>query len=341
MQPDDRLATRVGALALLVLAAAIGFFVFVYGQLEWGAHLRVRVYFHQIASLHEGAPVIIGGRTIGAVEAIGLAPADPSSPLHGDEGVVVTLALRSSEAAHVSRGGAVFLASRGAFSDRYIELGPALTPAAPLADGDQILGADPPSLDRVLQRTWDNLQSASRFMDGIRPELTALRSELATLSATLHGLPTPPPSLTADVLALAAEAERTRDVSLGGDAGIAHLRANLDLARTTLAELRTTLADLDGRAQLLRAGLATLQTRLGTQGLEALDHVQLAIEKARASIAKIEPMVAAAKELADRLEAGEGTVGKLMHDPEFPEDAKDLGRILKRAPWKIIGHPDN
>jgi hypothetical protein len=29
----------------------------------------------------------------------------------------------------------------------------------------------------------------------------------------------------------------------------------------------------------------------------------------------------------------------LMRDPEFPEDAKDLGKILKRQFWKILERP--
>jgi hypothetical protein len=28
-----------------------------------------------------------------------------------------------------------------------------------------------------------------------------------------------------------------------------------------------------------------------------------------------------------------------MQDPEFPEGAKDLGKIMKRQPWKIIARP--
>jgi hypothetical protein len=32
---------------------------------------------------------------------------------------------------------------------------------------------------------------------------------------------------------------------------------------------------------------------------------------------------------------------KLSRDPEFPEDAKALGKMLKRSPWRIIGHPDD
>ena len=232
----------------------------------------------------------------------------------------------------------MFLASKGAFSDRYLEIGPAPAPGAPLADGDQIRGTDPPSLDRVLQRTWDNLEATSKFFVAIRPELTALRHELDALSATLHGMPSVAPAR-ADIVALVGEAQRTRDVALGGDAGIARVQATIALARTTLGELRATLAELDARAQLLRAGVAAVQVRLGTQGQRVLDHAQDAIARAQAALDKIDPLLASATDLADRFARGEGTIGKLMHDPEFPEDAKDLGRILKRQPWKIIGHP--
>lgn len=335
---DDRLATRVGAIALLVLGAAVGFFVFVYGRIEWTDHVRVRVYFHQIANLHEGAPITIAGHPIGAVEAIARSPEGAATPLHGDEGVEVTVALDARAAATVLRGGDVFLASKGAFSERYLEIGPSAPRGAVLAEGDQILGSDPPSLDRVLQNMWDNLQIAARFTDAIRPELTALRGELSTLSGTLGALPAPVP-IRADLAALLLEAARTRDVALGGDAGLARIQATLALARATLAELRVTLAELDARAQALRAGVTTVQARLGTQGVVALAHIEDAIARTRAAMAKIDPMLATAQDLADRLARGEGTIGKLAHDPEFPEDAKDLGKIMKRRPWRIIAHP--
>ena len=345
---DDRLATRVGAVALFVLAGAIAFFVFVYGRIEWGDHVRVRVYFHQVAGLHEGAPIVVGGRSVGAVESIALVPAGAEPLLGDEEGVAVTVSLAARAAGQVPRGGDVFLASRGPFSERYLEIGPAPPPrpgaelSKPIAEGDKIRGTDPPSLDRVLQRTWDNLQMMSRFLDDVRPELTELRAQLATLTATLNGMPAPAPlrdELLTDVGALVAEARRGYTTGLGGDAGLARMRATIALARTTLAEVRATVADLDARAQALRAGVATLQTRAGAGADAVLDHVQVAIDRARAAIAKIDPLLAAATDLADRFERGEGTIGKIMHDPEFPEDAKELGKILKRQPWKIIGHP--
>ena len=32
-------------------------------------------------------------------------------------------------------------------------------------------------------------------------------------------------------------------------------------------------------------------------------------------------------------------LGRLMKDPEFPEDAKALGKLLKANAWRILGHP--
>jgi len=30
---------------------------------------------------------------------------------------------------------------------------------------------------------------------------------------------------------------------------------------------------------------------------------------------------------------------KLANDPEFPEDARELGKVLKRHPWRVLEHP--
>ena len=61
----ERLVTRVGLWSLAVLVVVIAFFVFVFGRIDWGARVRVRVFFHQVASLHEGAPFVVAGRAIG------------------------------------------------------------------------------------------------------------------------------------------------------------------------------------------------------------------------------------------------------------------------------------
>ena len=42
---DPKLATRVGAVVILLVAAAIAFFVFVAGKLEIGERVRVHAFF--------------------------------------------------------------------------------------------------------------------------------------------------------------------------------------------------------------------------------------------------------------------------------------------------------
>ena len=344
---DERLVRRVGAVSLALIGLAIAFFVFIYDRIEWGPHVRVHVYFHHVGSLHEGAAFIVGGRQIGTIETIALSPRGATGPLGGDEGVVATVAIDGRDAAHLDRGGDVFVASRGALSERYLELGPAPEPGTPLREGDQLLGRDPPSLDRVLQRTWDNLTTLGGFTDEIKPELDALRTQIDELrghfdtTATNLALPQVDKlgPLISDASQISDEIRHIREVGLGGELGMVRIAALMTHARAIVAESRASLDKLDASATALRANIESLRARLGTKGNEAIAAVELAIDRIQADIAKVDPLLAQIDALNDRIAKGEGTLLKLMRDPEFPEDAKELGKILKRQPWKIINRP--
>lgn len=334
---DIHLARRVGAVTMGVLALAIIFFVFIFDRIEWGRHMRIRVYFHTTGGMVEGAPFVVAGREVGKVESIALSPKGADTPLHGDEGVEVKVAIDLADARHLVHGD-VFVASRGPLSARYLELGPPADGAqVPLHAQDQLLGSDPPTLDRVLQRTWDNLQTMGAFVDDVRPQVAALRVELDKLQATLHEL-APDVHLRDDVDALIAEATRTYD-ALGDRPGLDRIGALVDHTRTTIAQARLTIAALRTRADALGTGIDGLRARLGDKGSQAVASVELAIDRVKAAIDKLDPLLAQVDALQQRIERGEGSLLKLMHDPEFPEDAKELGKILKRHPWKIMDHP--
>ncbi|HEY1546268.1 MAG TPA: MlaD family protein [Kofleriaceae bacterium] len=341
---DDQLATRVGLWALGVLVVVIAFFVFVFGRIDWGARTRVHVYFHHVGALHEGAPFVVAGRTVGKVEAIALAP--KAAPLGGDDGVAVTVAIDARDAAGLDPAGDIFIASKGTLSDRYLELGP--NSDGKIADqlglhADQpLVGRDPPELDRALQRTWDNLQDFGAFVADIKPELDALTVQVAILRA--HFDPTAPSALpnVVDVaplfveLAGLGESVRTlRETGLGGDAGIAHASEVIARAATVATSARAMLAKLDATAQLLQANLAAI----GTRGQGAGAKLDLAIDRIREDIAKLDPLLATIAAIQQSIDRGEGSLMKLANDPEFPEDAKALGKVLKRHPWRVIAHP--
>jgi len=341
---DEELVRRVGLVALAVLVAVIAFFVFVFGRVDWGARTRVHVYFHHVGPLHEGAPFVVAGRAVGKVEAIALAP--KAAPLGGDDGVAVTVAIDASDASGLDPAGDVFIASKGMLSDRYLELGPnsdgKATDARGLDDDQALVGRDPPQLDRALQRTWDNLQDLGGFVADIKPELDALTAQVAILRAHFDpGAPSAVPNVV-DVaplfveLAGLGESVRTlRETGLGGDAGIAHIGEVLARAATVATTARAMLAKLDAAAQALQANLAAIGRR--GQGIGA--KLDLAIDRVREDIAKLDPLLATVAAIQQSLDRGEGTMMKLANDPEFPEDAKALGKVLKRHPWRVIAHP--
>jgi ABC-type transporter Mla subunit MlaD len=350
---DERLTRRVGAVVLVLLAFAIAFAIFIAPRIEWGRHVRVRVYFHHTGGLREGAPVIVAGRSVGRIEAIGLAPHGAPGPLGGEEGVVVSAAISARVASRLPKDGDFFIASRGALSERYLEIGPpraspgaaeaaAATAPRTLADGDELRGQDPPTLDRVLERTWNNLTVARDFGRAIRPELDALRRELARLGEALEGLADDVAGaggLLADVAALRSEARALREVGLGGDRGLAQADAVLAGARSMIAGARGALDAIDPAAGAASAGGRALRDRLARRGPSLLARAELAIARTRAAIDQLDPLLAKLAELRARIARGEGSLGRLARDPEFPEDAKELGKILKRQPWKVIDRP--
>ena len=334
---DERLTRNVGAAVLLVVAAAIAFVVFVYDQIEWRERVRIDVLFQQTGGLREGAPLVVAGREIGEIESIAL---------NGKDGVRVSVAILKSEAAQVTRGGDVFVASRGAFGARYLEIAPApaeLDGGPTFAEDTQPLrGREPPTIDRVVQRTWDNLTTAREFADAVRPEMTELRARLRELQTTLGELSpniVGVASLTVEVGGLMDEARALRDVGLGGDAGRAKITSVIGESRATLARARVVFDDLGAKVRALRASSSALRARLGEKGPAALAALELAIERIRAAIDKVDPLLAKVEDIRSRIARGEGSLGKLANDPEFPEDAKALGKIMKRQPWRVIQRP--
>jgi hypothetical protein len=141
-----------------------------------------------------------------------------------------------------------------------------------------------------------------------------------------------------DIAALVDESRRTY-AALGGEAGIAAMRAMLDHADDTVGQARATIAKLRASAQAFGDGLRVVRERVGARGADALAKLELAAARIRAAADRIDPLLAQVELLQQQIARGDGSLLKLMHDPEFPEDAKELGKIMKRQPWKIMARP--
>jgi ABC-type transporter Mla subunit MlaD len=132
-------------------------------------------------------------------------------------------------------------------------------------------------------------------------------------------------------------ARQTYETSLGGEPGLARFRAMVADARAATAEIRAALEALGPEAAVVTANLARVRDHLA--GSDPIVRAEQVIATIRGVLDKLEPLLAKVDELGERIANGEGSIGRLMQDPEFPEDAKDLGKIMKRQPWKIIARP--
>jgi len=345
---DDRTARRLGAVMIALVGAAAAAVVLVdCARLRPG--IEVTAYFGHIGHIAEGADVQIAGRVVGSVAAVQLVPAsaarDPAHPLHPDGGVAVHLRIQKRYAGWASIDSELFITSKGVLGEPYIAIGPppggapAATASRPLRDGDRLRGTDPARMELVVVRGFQNMTAFRALLSELAPHARELRAALARLGETLGEIEPEPGAyaeLGAALTRLDGELDRMTAgweaaglevadlVALVEDAGAFLDRARAELARTGQA-LDRLAGDLRRLGRRVPPGLAA---RLGE-----------AIDRARAAIGKVERVVASAQELAARVRRGHGTIGALLNDPEFIDDAKQLGKVLKRQPWRVIGHP--
>jgi len=336
--PEERLAQRVGGLALVALAAASAGFVFL-DRVTLGSPTRLRVVFHHVAGLREHAALVVAGQPVGRIEAITPVPHGAPGVLAGEVGVAVTIAVDRASTWKVPAGSAIFVASRGPLSDRYLEVAPpAGDPGPAIHDGQELRGVDPPSLDNVLERAWTNMTTYKLFVEAVRPDFEALVAQIAELRRQLAAVADPHAAdLVPEIRALTAAARHTYETSLGGAPGVDRFRALIDDARATIALIRAAIDALAPHATAVVGDVQRLRGQLASSDPAArAEHTLAAI---RAALDKIDPLLATLAELGQRIANGEGSMGRLMSDPEFSDDAKDLGKIMKRHPWRIIARP--
>ncbi len=342
---EERTKLRIGATVSLLLVASVVFVLQVDFR-DLGPTVRVSVYMEHPGPLRPQADIQLAGRKIGVVQSIRLVTSNEarkdSHLLHPGGGVVLEVLVRKKYLPWVRKNSQLFVNSKGLIGEAYLEVSP---PSAEeemldaIAQGDQLRGIDPARMEHIIVTSFLNARRFGKLLEDLKPSMDMLKAESKVLSETLAGLETQPNTY--------------KD-----------LRAHVASARQSFGEVRVTLsseglpslATLERKSKrlmaLARRELAAISTELDLLKLR-IDHVQarlppdltakyrVAIAEAKTNLATAEAIVAKLNDLAARVAAGQGTIGALMNDPEFSDDAKKLGRYLKRHPWKIIKRPPN
>jgi phospholipid/cholesterol/gamma-HCH transport system substrate-binding protein len=342
---DERLQRRVGAIALILLVAAVVLFL----RFE-GEHLRPGIVIHveleRLGAMVEGGPVVLAGREIGQVDRIRLLPRRDAAPYAQDPTaerarIVLDVWIDRRWAAHVRERSELFQNQPSILSSAYLEVGPPRDggdAGPPLKHGAVIRGVDPPRLDHIAQRSYENLKQVIELVRNGLPESRLLGHELDQLSQNLDALAAP-----GEVEAMT---EAHRRLWREGVAAIAFVDqtgvtgADLDRVggRTDaiLARESARFAELRVKIDRLSALLEEVAPRLDPARYAKFSEV---LGRAEAIALAGEALLGRSQELALMLERGEGTIGAFMKDTELFDELKAMTKILKERPWETVGHP--
>jgi phospholipid/cholesterol/gamma-HCH transport system substrate-binding protein len=302
--------------------------------------------FERIGTLRPGAKVKMGGRAVGEIIAIRLAPKasflQKKATADGPEEPRLTLDLwlRLTYRKNIHRNSEFFINQVGVLGEQYLEIGPPRGEPGPVvANGEHVRGADPPRMDRMLRQGYDVLQATTTLMRELKPlgrELSSAADHLREI-ARQAGIDPERTRVIAD--RVAATIEDSRTIYLAYEQGT-HSGADLKAIRADFGRLGDRVGDdlkligreLDRIMDRLEAAKdlwsPARRARL-TRAFETLQRVVTIGERiardARAMIAMVE--------------RGEGTIGAFMHDRELWDDFHAMHKLMKDKPWSTVVRP--
>lgn len=335
---------KVGALVLFSLALLVAF-VLALGDFSFGEGFTFDVEFNNAGGLKPGADVAIAGINVGKVEGLRF-NTNPTSG-EGAVGVTATLSVEPEQADAIREDSDFFITTRGVLGEPYIEIVTRSLDAPPIEKGMTMRGVDPPRMDIIVAKASELLTSLTDLLDNPEIQTKDLISNTASLMATLDGF----------LSDNRADLDQTVDNVRDGSGEARQLLASLNVAVEDGERLKRTLASVESTASSARSITGKVDGKIDP----VLDDVTVTAENARkvsetadrllvekepqlaASIDNVEEstkrlaaMSADAEGIVAGVKRGDGTVGALLTDREVYDDLKEMLRIIKQRPWKIV-----
>ena len=333
---DDsgRDARRLAGAALVVALAAAVAWVLMFSDRALGPGLTVRVSMATTGALRVGDKVRLAGRDVGEVRGAVRVHAA------GGDRVELTVFVARAWAPALRQNSELFVATPSVLGEAYLEIGPPphqAPPGPPVADGDLLVGVDPPEIDKFLVRSEESLRRALALLRENRPALDELLGAGDELLGTLSGLPVDRGQLRriADQAAVAFVAGGELVSALGDAHAVPRVRAVAHELAAIADRVGPELASLGDR---LDRALARVDDATAMYDANRA-RVAGALAAARRAVATGEKIAADVRALVAMVERGDGTIGGIMADQELFDDLHETHRILKSQPWTFILKP--
>jgi phospholipid/cholesterol/gamma-HCH transport system substrate-binding protein len=331
---DERLNIRVGLALLAAIAAAVGVVFGLSGRSLAAVH-EYHVDFTRIGGLKTGAKVLLSGREVGQVKDIRFA----------QRGFLrVDIWVRRSFRPFIHQNSEFYVGMGGSIlGEPSLDIGPprgGVAPGPELLDGAVVRGIDPPKLDDVLSKLYQNLQSITEELKQDKDVIDPFLHDLDHLLATLDDIHSEPGAITRirDNVNLGTVAALDLIAALrrGTDDGV-RIRATAQEVSRLWTRTEKEMRTLGPRFDRAQAGLARLQAVFSPSERARISKTFETFGKAADIGANVAHEIAC---LADYVQSGRGTFGALLNDNELVDDIKVIHQMLKDKPWMTLAKPE-
>jgi len=348
---------RVGLLVVTAIAVLVAGILLIGGQNQlFTRKNRYHILFNNVSGLNAGNPVQLNGVDVGRVISVVL----PTEP--GKNDIRVEISVERRYASRVREDSLASIKTLGLLGDKYIELTSGTTAADPIPSGGRISTAPSTSIDQLLssgENLMDNVIAISFALrtilermengEGILGKLTVDTPEAQSIIDSVHDTVTameaiaekidkgdgPLPRLINDA-ELAARVDRSlarlESVLTKADEGEGALPKLLN-DPATAQQLDETLAELHSAAHDLASFVSEVES---SDGL--LQRLLTDEEYGREVSERLRDVIDRVDHVSAQITEGNGTVAKLIEDPEVYQSVKDIlvgineSRILR---WLI------
>jgi len=334
---------KVGFVVLLALVAlAAGIFMVGDRSNLFGRKSHYYIRFETAAGLAAGNPVQLNGVNVGSVTSIDL-PEEADEPL-----LTVRVAIDRRYADRVRTDSEARIKTLGLLGDKYVQLTAGSHGLPTIPSGGEIKAAEATDVDQLIssgENAVDNFVAISVSLRNILARMESGEGILGQLTSdTEAGAVTRDKlaSILASVESLAQRAERGEG-SLGrlltDDTLVRHIEASLARLDTQLASLETgegllpLLVNDAAAKESFTEALANLNRASGEladlahdlrEGQGLLPRLISDEEFGARLSGDLERLLANLSKISERLEAGDGTAGQLINDPQISDAMNDI-----------------
>lgn len=259
----------------------------------------IRVKFKFVAGLNVGAPVRLAGMEIGEVRDLRLE----------DEYVIARLWVRKT--AKIPKTANITINTLGLIGERYVEIDVQEIKPPFLSPNEEIRGVDPVATARIYLQSAELIDSIKESINQInallrdrsfQDNVSAAFSEISRFLENLNALLSQSSkNIRASNRDLAETMKNVRELTY-------ELKTTLP---ATVKQINTTYSKIDGLAEELSDTLPAVLNSLTS----ATDKLQ---------------------KLLERVEKGEGSLGKFINDEELYNNMNEFSRKIKEKPWLLL-----